>query len=93
MSSIDAVPPRARLPRRLLTLFASAIVIGGLFAALPSTAEAQWCGTNDCPGYANAISAITVVHADPGLTNDTPVEPDTGETIEVGTVQKRAWPG
>ena len=82
MSSIDAVPPRARLPRRLLTLLASVIVIGGLFAALPSTALA-WCGTNDCTLSAREVSAITVVHADPGGASDTPVEPDSGETIDI----------
>jgi hypothetical protein len=65
-----------------VTLFASAVIVGGLFAALPTVAQA-WCGTNDCTAYDNAVSAVTVVHLDPGVTTDTPVEPDTGETIEV----------
>jgi hypothetical protein len=54
-----------------------------MFAAHTSAAEAQYCGTNDCTLHSREVSAITVVHADPGLTSDVPVEPDTGETIDI----------
>jgi hypothetical protein len=78
----NAVRPSLRLPRRLLVLLASIVIVAGLFAAHTSEAEA-WCGTNDCTAYNKAVSAVTVVHEDPGVTSNTPVEPDTGETIEV----------
>ena len=81
MPDINSVSP-PRLPCRLVTLFASAVIVGGLFAALPTVAQA-WCGTSNCTGYNRAVSSITVVHEDPGLTSNTPVEPDTGETIQI----------
>ena len=39
MPIINAVSP-PRLPRRLVTLFASVVIVGGLFAALPTVAQA-----------------------------------------------------
>ena len=76
-------PPRPDRSSRLrLTLLASLAIAGALLFALPDAAQA-WCGTNDCTLSANEISAITVMHADPGGASDTPVEPDTGETISV----------
>lgn len=49
---------------------------------LPPTASAS-CGRNDCAGT-HTISAVTVQHVDQdGETTLIPVEPDTGETIEV----------
>ena len=83
MSIINAVRPSLRLPRRLFALLASVAIVGGLFAASPDVAEAQYCGTNDCTLHTREVSSITVVHADPGLTSDVPVEPDTGETIDI----------
>ena len=82
MPIINAVSPPC-LPRRLLTFFASAAIVGGLLATLPAVANAQYCGTNDCVFDNREVSAITVVHTDPGLITDTPVEPDTGETIDI----------
>jgi hypothetical protein len=84
MPVINAVSP-PRLPRRLVTLFASAVIVGGLFAALPTVAQA-WCGTNNCTAYNKMTAAVTVVHADPSgssLAIGDPVEPDTGETIRI----------
>jgi hypothetical protein len=61
-------------------------LLGGvLLIAFPNVAQG-YCGTNNCTEYNRMVSAVTVVHSDPAVppsTVNTPVEPDSGETIEI----------
>ena len=61
-------------------LLTTSLALGLAFALLPTVAHAS-CGRDDCGG-STQISAVTVYHTS-GVTNTVPVEPDTGETIEV----------
>ncbi len=42
-----------------------------------------YCGLDNCPLVADEVSSLTVVHARVGGSSPIPVEPDSGETIEV----------
>lgn len=53
----------------------------GLALNLIPTPAAAWCGRIDCGGDTQ-VSAVTVYHTS-GVVNVVPVEPDTGESIEV----------
>lgn len=66
--------------RLLSTLHAAVLTAVLALAFLPMVAEAT-CGLNNCGGTTQ-VSAITVYHTS-GVTNTVPVEPDSGETIEV----------
>lgn len=70
--------------RSILTFAAAcAIAAGATIALFPSVASAT-CGRDDCASPATRqISAITVEHFDTTGPSDVPVEPDTGETIDV----------
>lgn len=74
----NATTPVPRLDGRATARLG--LLLGLLFALAPTPAAA-WCGRNDCGGDTQ-VSAVTVYHTS-GEINTVPVEPDTGETLDV----------